>query len=316
VEIDLSTTIAGLFMRNPLILGAGPLGAKAEHLLSYSRIAGAVVTKSISVEPSKGNPQPRVIRIDHDGMINCEGGPNPGIAEFGKTLRKIRQNIACPLIGSLSPRTLRSGADADDLAARFEEAGADAIELDLKYLYDEKEFRSDFSLKQIGETLGRLRKRVKVPLIAKLTYGAMDVAVIAKAAEDAGASAICAINSVFPAMKIDIQKRSPALSMEYGGLSGAPIRPLAVAAVFRIAQAVKIPVIGVGGVMTGEDVIEFLLAGASGVQVYTVLMREGMEAFSRILRELTGYMEKSGTHSVRDIVGAAQEGRRKGVNRV
>jgi dihydroorotate dehydrogenase (NAD+) catalytic subunit len=308
MEVDLSTTIAGITMRNPVMLGSGPLGAKAKHLLAYSRVAGAVVTKSISIEPSKGNPHPRVIRTDHDGMINCEGGPNPGIKEFGETLRKIKPDMDCPLVGSLSPRTLRSGAGAEELATRFEEAGADVIELDLKYLYDEKEFRTDFSLKQINETLVSLKKRVKTPLIAKLAYGAIDVAILAKAAEDAGADAICAINSVFPAMKINIGKRVPALSMIYGGLSGAPIKPLAVAAVYRIAEAVKIPVIGVGGVMTGEDVIEFLLAGASAVQIYTVLMLEGMEGFSRLLRELQECMEKNGIHAVHEIVGAAREG--------
>jgi len=307
VEIDFSTTIAGLTLRCPVMLGSGPLGAKAAHLLAYSRQAGAVVTKSISVEPSTGNPHPRILRTDHDGMLNCEGGPNPGIKEFSETLRRVKPDLDCPLIGSLSPRTLRYAADIEEVGARFEEAGCNAIELDFKYLYDEKGLRTDFTIHQINETLDRLRRTVKIPLIAKLAYGAADLAALAKTAEDAGVEAICAINSVFPAMKIDIQKRAPALSMKYGGLSGAPIRPLAVAAVYRIAQAVKIPVIGIGGIMTGEDVVEFLLAGASAVQVYTVVQIEGVKGFSRILGELRSSMEQNGIGSVREIIGAAQD---------
>jgi dihydroorotate dehydrogenase (NAD+) catalytic subunit len=290
------------------MLGSGPLGARADRLLEYSQVAGAVITKSISLEPSQGNPAPRIIRIDHDGMINCEGGLNPGIKGFSQTLLHIKGELRCPLIGSVSPRTLRHGTGMEEVVSRFEEAGADAIEINFKYLYDEKELRTDFSLKQMREVLTRIRGRVRIPLIAKLAYGASDVAILAKAAEDAGASAISAINSVFPAMKINLRKRRPMLSMLFGGLSGAPIRPLAVAAVYRIASAVGIPVIGVGGIMTGEDVVEFLLAGASAVQVYTLAMVEGTEGLSRILRELVAYMEENHINSVREIIGAAQEG--------
>jgi dihydroorotate dehydrogenase (NAD+) catalytic subunit len=288
------------------MLGSGPLGAKAQHLLAYSRVAGAVVTKSISAVASKGNPHPRIIKIDHAGMLNCEGGANPGIGEFKKTLRRIRPDLGCPIIGSLSPRTLRFAKGIEEVAAGFEKAGCEAIELNFKYLYDDERLRTDFTIQQIVDVVGRLKKVVAIPLIAKLAYGPTDMAVLAKAAEGAGASAIAAINSVFPAMNIDLKKRAPALSMKYGGLSGAPIRPLAVASVYRIVQTVSIPVIGIGGIMTGGDVIEFLLAGARAVQVYTVVMMEGTKGFSRILEELESAMVRYGFHSVGEIIGAAQ----------
>ncbi len=306
-ELDLSTSVAGLALRSPVMLGSGPLGAKAQHLLTYSRVAGAVVTKSISAEASDGNPHPRIIRIDHDGMINSEGGANPGIRRFKEALRRIKPDLQCPVIGSLSPRTMRFEKGIEEVATGFEEAGCEAIELDFKYLHDEEGLRTDFTTRQIVDVLGRLKKVVNLPLIAKFAYGATDIGVLAKAAEGSGAAAVTAINSVFPAMKIDLQKRAPALSVKYGGLSGAPIRSLGIASVYRIAQAVRIPVIGIGGIMTGENVIEFLLAGAKAVQVYTVVMTEGVKGFSRILEELKSAMVRYGFHSVGEIVGAAQK---------
>lgn len=306
MAVDLKTSVCGLNLRHPVMLGSGPLGVRADHLLRFGRVASAVITKSISQRPSAGSPQPRIARIDHDGMLNYEGGPNPGIEEFSRTIKQVKPNMECPLIGSLSPRTLQLTTGMEELAAQFEEAGADAIELDFKYLYDEKEFRTDFQLRQISEVLTRLRHAVKIPLIAKLSYGATDVADLAKATQDAGASAISAINTVFPAMKINLRKRAPMLSMKYGGLSGAPIRPIAVASVFRIASAVQVPIIGVGGIMTGEDVLEFLLAGACAVQIFTVAMVKEEKAFTQIVGELQSYMEQAHIQSVSEIVGAAQ----------
>ena len=307
MSVDLSTTVGQLRLRSPLILGSGLLGAQADKLIEFSKVAGAVVTKSISLLPEQGSPPPRIARIDRDGMINSEGGMNPGIEAFSRTLQQIKSSMRSPLIGSLSPRTLRFDKGMEEVAVTFEENGAEAIELNFKYLYDEKELRTDFSTKQITEILTRLRRVVHIPLIAKLTYGGMDAAVLARAAEDAGAAAISAINSVFPAMKIDIKKRTPVLPVKFGGLSGPSIRPLAVAAVYRIASAVKIPTIGIGGIMSGEDVIEFLLAGACAVQIYTIALREGPKAFSRILGELESFMDENGIGSLREVIGAAHE---------
>ena len=305
--MDLSTTVGQLRLRSPLILGSGLLGAQADKLLEFSKVAGAVITKSISLLPEQGSPPPRIARIDREGMINSEGGMNPGIEAFSRTLQQIKSSLGCPLIGSLSPRTLRFDKGMEEVAVTFEENGAEAIELNFKYLYDEQELRTDFSTKQITEILTRLRRVVHIPLIAKLTYGGMDAAVLARAAEDAGAAAVSAINSVFPAMKIDIKKRAPVLPVKFGGLSGPSIRPLAVATVYRIASAVKIPTIGIGGIMSGEDVIEFLLAGACAVQIYTIALREGPGAFSRILGGLESFMDDNGIGSLREVIGGAHE---------
>ncbi|MFQ5849976.1 MAG: nitronate monooxygenase [Candidatus Binatia bacterium] len=306
MAVDLKTSVCGFNLRHPVMLGSGPLGVRADQLLKFGHVASAVITKSISLQPSVGSPQPRIARINHEGMLNYEGGPNPGIEEFSRIIKQVKPDMECPLIGSLSPRTLRLTTGMEELAARFEEAGADAIELDFKYLYDQKQFRTDFQLRQISGVLTRLRQAVRIPLIAKLAHGVTDITDLAKTAEDAGASAISGINTVFPAMKISLRRRAPILSMKYGGLSGAPIRPLAVASVFRIASAVQVPVIGIGGIMTGEDVLEFLLAGACAVQIFTVAMVKEEKAFTQIVGELQSCMEQHHIPSVRESVGVAQ----------
>ncbi|MBI4183683.1 MAG: hypothetical protein HY521_06775 [Proteobacteria bacterium] len=305
-RVDLSVSVCGLRLANPVMLGSGPLGVTGEQLVGFGQVAGAVVTKSISERPSAGSPQPRIVSIDHDGMLNYEGGPNPGIEAFARIMREAKPRMRCPLIGSMSARTLRLQKGMERLAARFEEAGADAIELDFKYLYDKGSARTDFTRQQIDEAIGGLKKVVSLPLIAKLAFGPTEIALVAKAAEEAGAAAVTAINTVFPGMKINVRRRAPVLSMHFGGLSGAPVRPLAVAAVFQIAKEIRIPVIGCGGIMTGEDVLEFFLAGASAVQIFTVAMAEKEAAFTRIVGELEAACEKYGIARLADVVGAAQ----------
>ncbi|MEX2643216.1 MAG: nitronate monooxygenase [Acetobacterales bacterium] len=302
-DVDLSVSIGGLSLAHPLILASGPLSVTEDQLVSFGQVAGAIVAKSTSEKPSQGSPQPRIVAIDHDGMLNYEGGPNPGIDAFADIMRRSLPQMRCPIIGSMSARTLRLQKGMERVAAQFEDAGAAALELDFKYLYDQASLRSDFSLEQIGETIGALRRIVSIPLIAKLAFGPTDITVLAKAAEDAGAAAITAINTVFPGMKISIRRRMPMLSMKYGGLSGAPIRPLAVACVYQITDAVKIPVIASGGAMTGDDVVEFLMAGASAVQIYTVAMAEKQAAFTRVNDELSAWMRDNGAARVSDLVG-------------
>lgn len=302
---DLAVNIAGLSLPHPLMLGSGPISIRAADLLAFGEVASAIVTKSISAKPSRGSPKPRIAKSDHDGMINYEGGPNPGIDAVERTLKQVCPRIPCPIIGSVSPRTLTYASGIEHVVEKFVSGGVRAIELDFKYLYDQAKGRSDFRGGDMSAIIKRVRAVADIPVIAKLAYGSIDLAELAHAAEDGGAAAISAINTVFPAMRISLRTRRPLLSMSYGGLSGAPIRPLAVAAIFRLREVSTLPLIGIGGVYTGEDVVEFVLAGATAVQVYTAAQLQGPAIFRKLRTELGEVLSRMGAASISELVGAA-----------
>lgn len=304
---DLAVTIGPLALRTPFILGSGPVGVKGEDLIAYGRVAGAIVTKSISARPSRGSPQPRIVKMDRDGMINYEGGPNPGIDAFAATIREVRPDVPCPIIGSISPRTLTFASGIESVTEKFVAAGADAIELDFKYLYDEAKGRSEFQPGSMAAVIRRVRSAAGVPVIAKLAFGSIKLADLAKAAEEGGATAISAINTVFPAMRIGLRSRRPTLSMNFGGLSGAPIRPLAIAAIFTLRQATTLPLIGIGGIVDAADAAEFFLAGADAVQVYTTAQIRGPDVFPQLANGLVEVLADMRAGSLAEIVGAAHE---------
>lgn len=302
---DLAVDIAGLALPDPLMVGSGPIAVRAVDLLAFGQVASAIVTKSISAMPSRGSPKPRIAKSDRDGMINYEGGPNPGIDAFSATLREVIPAIPCPIIGSISARTLAYASGLEHVVEKFANAGVRAIELDFKYLYDKAQGRSDFRPQNMSSIIARVRAVADTPVIAKLAYGPIELADLARAAEDGGAAAISAINTVFPAMRISLRTRRSALSMNYGGLSGAPIRPLAIAAIFRLYEVTKLPLIGIGGVTAAEDVVEFVLAGATAVQVYTAAQLGGPGVFLKLRAELTQLLDGLGVSSISKLRGAA-----------
>lgn len=302
---DLSVSVAGLTLDHPAMLGSGPIGVRRKDLLDYGQVAGAVITKSTTPGPSTGSEQPRIIKIDHDGMLNYEGGPNPGIEDFSATLKEVIPSIPSPIIGSISPYTLREESTLEYMAEKFVDAGAKGIELDFKYLYDVGVGLTDFYPKELATICKRVRKVTDGLVIAKLAVGAISLADLASAAEDGGASAISAINTVFPAMRISLRTRRPALSMKFGGLSGPHIRPLAIATIYQLRQLTKLPLIGIGGVMTAEDVVEFMLAGATAVQIYTAAQVRGSIVFTEVRTELAKLLAKMRVSSVKELVGAA-----------
>jgi dihydroorotate dehydrogenase (NAD+) catalytic subunit len=299
-------------LRNPIILGSGPLGRNAAGLIKQARYAGAVVGKSITWLPRKGNPHPRIVNLGDFGLINWENLPNLGYERFVEELRVAKAQSACPVIASLGP-----SSNLDQLttmAIAFEQAGADALELDFKWGfdpvtgqtgYDSSQGRTGFGREAITGVLSALKSTVSIPLIAKLVAFAGDIVENARAAEESGASAVTAINSIFPSMKIDVQTQRPVLTSRFGGLSGRSIRPLALAAVYRIYEAVEIPIIGCGGVASGEDALEMILAGADAVQICTAAMVEGPGAFRRINDELEALVKELGFTSVEDCRGLA-----------
>jgi len=308
----LAVGIADLALPHPLMLGSGPICVRAVDLLAFGQVASAIVTKSISALPSRGSPKPRIARSDRDGMLNYEGGPNPGIDAFCDTLREVVPSTPCPIIGSISARTLAVHAGTEHVVEKFARAGVKALELDFKYLYDQAKGRSDFRPQEMSAIIARVRGVADIPVIAKLAYGPIELGDLAKAAEDGGAAAISAINTVFPAMRISLRTQRPTLSMNYGGLSGAPIRPLAVAAIYRLHEVTRLPLIGIGGVTSAQDVVEFVMAGATAVQVYTAAQLGGPAVFPRLRTELEKLLDDMGVASLADLRGVAH-GERKPV---
>ena len=301
-----------LALRNPLILGSGPLGRNAQGLIKHGRYAGAVVAKSVTWLPQKGNPHPRIVSLGVFGLINWENLPNLGYKRFSEEVRIAKAECACPIIASLGPSNNLD--QIKTMAAALEEAGADALELDFKWGYDPGSGHTGYDAKKgggvfgaavISTVLSALRQTVSMPLIAKLVASAGDIVELAKTAEAAGASAVTAINSVFPAMKIDVEKHRPVLTSLFGGLSGKSIFPLAVASVYRVYESVEIPIIGCGGVSSGEDALEMIMAGADAVQMCTAAMVDGPTVFQRVNDELNALVKKLGFATVEECRGLA-----------
>lgn len=302
---NLAITVAGLPLEFPVILGSGPLGVRAKDLLEFGRVAGGIVTKSITPEPCVGSPTPRIVKVDQDAMLNYEGNPNPGIDNFSATLHEVIPSIPCPVIGSIAPDALREKNTLEYMVEKFVGAGVKGIELDYKYLYNESVGLTHFEPKELAKICARVRSVAKVVLVVKLAVGFIPLPDLAKAAEDGGADAISAINTLFPAMRIQLRSRRPTLSTKHGGLSGRPIRTMAIAAIYQLRQLTKLPLIGIGGAKTAEDVVEFFLAGASAVQVYTAAQLEGPKVFTELRRELPALLEKLRVPSVSSLIGAA-----------
>lgn len=282
---------------NPLVLASGPLGRDARSMRRFAGVAGALVTKSVTRLPQEGNPPPRVARVGEWAFVNWEDLPNPGCEAMAAAIREVKASGAtCPIIGSIGP--LKSPEEQRDIACILEEAGADALELNFKWA-------AGFADNLLARVVQAVKGAVSIPVIVKLAPFVGDIVENARAAEDAGADALTAINSVFPAMQIDVRRQRPTLSTGFGGLSGRPILPLAVAAIYRLYQAVRIPILGSGGVVTGEDALQMILAGAQAVQICTAPMVEGPAAFTRIQRELENLVQELGLGSPEACVGLA-----------
>lgn len=299
---DLRTDIAGVPLRNPFLLASGIWGESGESLKgAWDAGAGGVITKSIGTSSRPGYPNPTVETYERWGFLNAMGLPNPGIEEYPQEVRIAREAGAL-VIGSVF------GHDADEfggLAERLASTGVAAIELNLSCPHAEglgSEVGSD--PKAVTEITHAVVRRVRVPVIAKLTPNTHDIAALAAAAEEGGAAAVSAINTV-RGLAIDTTLRRPTLSHGLGGLSGAAIRPVGLACVWQIYRRVRIPIIGVGGIMTGDDALQYLMAGARAVEVGTAVAFDRIRVFTRLVGELGDRMEALGIARVTDAVGLA-----------
>lgn len=298
---ELSVKIAGISLRNPTMLASGFLDETGGSLLRVFRAgAGAVVTKSIGPQPRTGYPNPTVVELDI-GMLNAVGLPNPGVEEFRDEV-KVALDGGAVVIGSVF------GKDADeyvDVARRLGSYGVAAIELNLSCPHA-KGLGTEIaqSTEAVREFTAAVKGKVNVPVFPKLSPNVADIASFAQAAEDGGADSIVAINTV-KAMAIAPELRIPILSYRYGGLSGPAIRPIGVRCVYEIFEAVDVPIVGVGGITTGNDALEYIMAGARAVQIGTAIAGHGLGVFEKVTSELTAFLRARGVESIEHLVGAA-----------
>lgn len=299
---SLSTDLAGLQLRNPTMLASGFLGISQDVFNKiYRSGAGAVVSKSISIEPFEGYRNPTLVSSEECSYINAVGLANPGAEAFSK---EIAFNKNVPIIVSLV------GSSEDEfppMIKKFDGLNILAYEINLSCPHVAKmgtEVGDDPEM--VSTIIKKIKSNTHKPIIIKVGVGGIDVVKIAQVARDAGADAITAINTI-RAMAINIETLMPVLSNRIGGLSGKSIKPVSIRCVYEISKNLGIPVIGCGGIFTWEDAVEFMLAGASAVQLGSVIGYKGVSAFSNITRGIKRYLERKGLKNATEIIGLAQK---------
>jgi dihydroorotate dehydrogenase (NAD+) catalytic subunit len=302
---DISVNLCGIKLANPTVLASGIVGiSRASLSLAARGGAGAVTTKSLSIEVRKGHPAP-IILTYAGGMINSVGYSNPGIDNVGDEFSDL-SSVGVPVIGSLT------GRNEDDYKVLAEKAAAldfSAIEVVLSCPHTPGYgTMAGLSTPEKTEAVTRIvKEKSKVPVFVKLSPNVMGLVELAKAAEAAGADAITAVNTAGPGMMIDVMSRKPILGGKIGGLSGHALRPIAVRCVYEISEAVKIPIIGTGGVYTGQDAIEMVMAGATAVGMGSSVYDRGIDVFKKVCQEMKKFMDAGKIKSLDEIRGAAHE---------
>ena len=300
--MNTKVTIAGVTLKNPVMTASGTFGSGMEYsdFVDLNRL-GAVVTKGVANVPWPGNPTPRVAET-YGGMLNAIGLQNPGIDVFAERDIPFLKKYDTIVIVNVCGKTVE---DYLEVVERLGDEPVDMLEINVS-CPNVKEGAIAFGQKAdcLYDITSQIKKKAKQPVIMKLSPNVTDITEMAKAAEAAGADALSMINTL-TGMKIDIHKRKFVLANKTGGLSGPAIKPVAVRMVYQAAHTVKIPIIGMGGIATAEDAIEFLLAGASAIAVgamnfvnpYTTIeVIEGIEA----------YMKQYGIEDVKEIIGAVE----------
>jgi dihydroorotate dehydrogenase (NAD+) catalytic subunit len=297
---SLNVRVAGLELRNPTALASGILGYTAESLQRIAEAgAGAVVTKSVGLTPRAGYPNPTVVQASC-GLINAMGLPNPGIAEYASEIRRAKKVLTVPLIVSVYGFSAEDYAEVAKAAAT---AGADAVELNVSCPHV-KETGSEIGQNSalLKDVVGKVKAATRNPVIVKLSPNVTDIVEVAKAAADAGADALTAVNTV-RALAIDVETALPILSNKRGGLSGPAVKPIVLRCVYDIHESLNTPIIGCGGITNWQDAVEFLLAGASAVQIGTAIAQKNPAVFTAINLGIAAYLKKKKLRSVKELVG-------------
>ena len=298
--MNTSVTIAGVELKNPVMTASGTFGSGAEFSEFYDLGAlGAVVTKGVANVPWPGNPTPRIAET-RSGMLNAIGLQNPGIDVFLKRDIPFLQHYDTKIIVNVCGKTVE---DYLEVVEKLNDSAADMLEINVS-CPNVKEGAIAFGQKAdcLFDITSKIKNEARKPIIMKLSPNVTDITEMAKAAEAAGADAISLINTI-TGMKIDIHKRTFALANRTGGMSGPAIKPVAVRMVYQASHAVKIPVIGMGGIATAEDAIEFLLAGATAVSVGAVNFMNPY-ATVEITEGIEQYMTKYGVEDIHELIGA------------
>jgi len=297
--------LAGVRLANPLILASGLVGVSAATLKRAAKGgAGAVTMKSIGPEPRMGHPNPTVLEWEC-GIMNAVGLSNPGIGEGARDLAAAVKMVKAPVIASFFAK---DAAGFGDVAAKLAAARPAMLEANLSCPNTMRETGTPFAYEPeaAAEAIRVVKGRVSgIPLIAKLSPNTHKLKEVAKAVEAAGADAINMGNTLGPGMIINIEARKPVLSNKSGGVSGPAIRPVAVRCVWDVYEAVRIPVIGTGGVSCGRDAVEMMMAGAAAVGVGSAVAGGGFKVFGKIAKEMGEWMDANGVSSAKELVGVA-----------
>ena len=300
--MNTKVNIAGVELKNPVMTASGTFGSGAEYgeMVDLNRL-GAVVTKGVANVPWPGNPTPRIAEV-YGGMLNAIGLQNPGIDVFVERDIPFLKQYDTKIVVNVCGRTTE---DYVEVVERLGDTDVDLLEINIS-CPNVKEGGIAFGQdpKAVEAITREVKRRAKQPVIMKLSPNVTDITVMAKAAEAGGADALSLINTL-TGMKIDIHRRTFALANKTGGLSGPAVKPVAVRMVYQTANAVKIPIIGMGGISTAEDAIEFLLAGATAVSVGTANFFNPY-ATVEIVQGIEDYMKRYGVDDVNQLIGAGR----------
>ena len=302
VESSLATSIGQIQLDRPVMLASGILGISLDVFNRlYRSGAGAVVTKSLSKEPWEGYPNPTIFSVKGDGWINAVGLSNPGASNFAKMIEPNQDvPIIVSLVGSIPE-------DFEMMIKEFENCKVTAYELNLSCPHVAKvglEVGDDPEL--VKKIVTTVKNTTDIPVIAKVGLGTTHYLDTVGTAIDSGIDAITAINTV-RAMAIDVETKRPILSNKFGGLSGTPIKPIALRCVYEISSKYDIPIIGCGGISTWEDAVEFFLAGASAIQIGSAVGDDWIDVFNDINNGIISYMKRNGFSKIEDMVGIAKK---------
>ena len=300
--MNMSVELAGVTLKNPVMTASGTFGSGEEYseFVDLGRL-GAVVTKGVANVPWPGNPTPRIAET-YGGMINAIGLQNPGIDVFVKRDIPFLKKYDTKIIVNVCGKTTE---DYVEVVERLADEPVDMLEINI----------SCPNVKEGGIAFGQnpsaaeaitkaVKEKAKQPVIMKLSPNVTDIAEMARAVEAGGADVVSLINTL-TGMKIDIARRTFAVANKTGGMSGPAIKPVAVRMVYQVAQAVKIPIIGMGGIMCAEDALEFILAGASAVSIGTANFHDPCTTV-KVVEGIRAYMEKYGVEDIRELIGAVR----------
>ncbi len=301
---DLKSELFGKKIKNPIILASGILGVTRASLeRACEDGCGAVTTKSLSLEPRKGHEGPNIVETE-SGILNAMGYPNPGIDDGLEEFKGWKKDaLIISIVG-------KDAKEFGTLAKKIDEkTGATAVEavISCPHTPGYGTMVGQGSPESVAEITKAVKESTKLPLIIKLSPSVPGEVKAALAAEKAGADAINMGNSLGPGMRIDIHRKKPVLGFGMGGLSGPAIKPIAVRCVYDIYKAVKIPIIGTGGINSGVDAIEMMMAGAKWVSVGTAVYYRGPAVFGAIAKEIEVWMKLNGYSRLEEIIGAAHE---------